>query len=107
MPMTTLVDRRTNQGFSDVCDLALGLMRYTIELKPRAEKDLRSIDLQDRERIIARLRLLEADLGGDVKRLSNFTPEYRMRAGDWRALFEVAGDRVVVYRILHRRDAYR
>jgi mRNA-degrading endonuclease RelE of RelBE toxin-antitoxin system len=30
-----------------------------------------------------------------------------MRTGDWRVLFEVAGDRVVVYRILHRSEAYR
>jgi hypothetical protein len=30
-----------------------------------------------------------------------------MRAGDWRALFEVAQDEVIVYRILHRREAYR
>lgn len=82
-------------------------MRYTVELKPRAQKDLGSIGRHDRERVIERLRLLEENLGGDVKRLSNFTPEYRMRAGDWRALFEVAGDRVVVYRILHRSDAYR
>jgi mRNA interferase RelE/StbE len=82
-------------------------MRYAIELKPRAQKDLRSMGRQDQERVIERLRLLENDLRGDVKRLSNFTPEYRMRAGDWRALFEVAGNRVVVYRILHRKEAYR
>jgi mRNA interferase RelE/StbE len=42
-----------------------------------------------------------------VKKLSNHFPEFRMRAGDWRALFEVAGDRVIVYRILHRKEAYR
>lgn len=82
-------------------------MRYAIELKPRAEKDLRAIGRKDRERVIERLRLLAENLGGDVKRLSHFTPEYRMRAGDWRALFEVVGDRVVVYRILHRSEAYR
>ena len=61
----------------------------------------------ERKRVVERLRWLEVDLRGDVKHLSNHMPEYRMRAGDWRALFEVAGDRVVVYRILHRREAYR
>ena len=50
----------------------------------------------DRKRVFERLRWLEDDLRGDVKRLSNHFPEYRMRAGDWRALFEVAGDRVIV-----------
>ncbi len=60
-----------------------------------------------RRRVVARLRLLEDNLGGDVKRLTNHNPEYRMRAGDWRALFEVAQDEIIVYRILHRREAYR
>lgn len=46
----------------------------------------------DRGRVVERLRWLEDDLSGDVKRLSNHFPEYRLRAGDYRALFEVAGD---------------
>ena len=61
----------------------------------------------DRDRVVERLRWLEDSLRGDVKKLSNHLPEYRMRAGDWRALFEIADDRVIVYRILHRREAYR
>lgn len=82
-------------------------MRYRVELKPRAEKDLKGMSPPDRERVVVRLRMLEDGMRGDVKRLTNHVPEYRMRAGDWRALFEVAGDRIIVYRILHRREAYR
>jgi mRNA interferase RelE/StbE len=65
---------------------------YAIQLlaliKPKAEKDLKAMSVQDRRRVVERLRLLEVDLSGDVKRLTNHQPEYRMRAGDWRALFE-------------------
>jgi mRNA interferase RelE/StbE len=82
-------------------------MRYRVELKPKAEKDLRAMPQDDRRRVVERLRWLEDDLRGDVKRLSNHFPEYRMRAGDWRVLFEVAQDRIIVYRIRHRREAYR
>ena len=82
-------------------------MTYRVELKPKAEKDLKAMSPSERKRVVERLRWLEEDLRGDVKHLSNHIFEYRMRAGDWRALFEVAGDRVVVYRILHRREAYR
>ena len=82
-------------------------MRYTIELKPRAEKDLKGLSGLNRRRVVERLRWLEDDLRGDVKRLTNHTPEYRMRAGDYRVLFEVAGSRIVVYRILPRSEAYR
>ena len=82
-------------------------MSYRVELKPKAEKDLKALPQDDRSRVIERLRWLEDGLRGDVKRLSNHFPEYRMRAGDWRVLFEVAEDRVIVYRIRHRREAYR
>ena len=50
---------------------------------------------------------LRTGLKGDVKRLTNFTPEYRLRVGDWRGLFEVEPDKITIYRILHRLDAYR
>jgi len=59
-------------------------MRYRVELKPKAEKDLKALSPPDRQRVVERLRWLEDDLRGDVKRLSNHSPEYRMRAGDWR-----------------------
>lgn len=56
--------------------------------------------------IAERLKLLENGLAGDVKRLTDFTPEYRLRVGGYRAVFEVENDTVIVYRILHPRDAY-
>ena len=57
-------------------------------------------------RILARIEALQDDLAGDVKKLTNFTPEYRLRVGNYRALFEVEGEQVVIYRIMHRKDAY-
>ena len=46
---------------------------------------------------------------GDVQKLSGRDGIYRLRVGDWRALFSVEdGGRVMlVQRILNRRDAYR
>jgi mRNA interferase RelE/StbE len=82
------------------------MMRYKIELKPRAIKDLKSIDATERGKLVSRMEALKNDLAGDVKRLTNFTPEYRLRVGSYRVLFEVEADRVVIYRIKHRKDAY-
>lgn len=45
-------------------------------------------------------------MAGDVKRLVHFTPGYRLRVGDWRVLFQTEGSRLVVYRIVHRSQAY-
>jgi mRNA interferase RelE/StbE len=56
-------------------------------------------------RVIAKLELMREDLHGDVKRLTNFTPEYRLRVGDYRVLFELEGANVVIYRVVHRREA--
>ena len=83
-------------------------MTYAVELKPRACKDLRRIARAQGSRIADALEALTDGLKGDVKRLTNFTPEYRLRVGDYRVLFEIEDDsRVVVYRVRHRRDAYR
>lgn len=54
------------------------------------------------------LEKLRDDLAGDVKRLTNFTPEYRLRVGDYRVSFEIEQtNQVVVYRVRHRREVYR
>jgi mRNA interferase RelE/StbE len=50
---------------------------------------------------------LEEGLTGNIKRLTNFSPEYRLRVEDWRVLFEVTKNKIIIYRIVHRREAYR
>jgi len=83
-------------------------MRYAVELKPRVTKDPRGLPRKDARRAVAALEGLQDGLSGDVKRLTNFPPEYRLRVGDYRVLFEVEDPgRVVVYRVRHRRDAYK
>ena len=82
-------------------------MKYTTELKPRAIKDFKSIPISDRTRIVERIGLLEDDLQGDVKKLTNHTPEFRMRSGNWRVLFEIEETRIIIYRVLHRKEAYK
>jgi mRNA interferase RelE/StbE len=43
-------------------------------------------------RIDSKIQRLSNDLAGDVKRLTNFTPEFRLRVSDWRVLFDVDDD---------------
>lgn len=78
-----------------------------LEFKPRAEKDLSGLPTTDQSRILQKIELLQHGIEGDIKRLTNFTPEYRLRVGDYRVLFEIVEGNVIIYRILHRRDAYR
>jgi mRNA interferase RelE/StbE len=69
-------------------------------------KDLQKIPVNDRERIINKIEAMQDDLQGDVKRLTNFTPEYRLRVGDYRILFELEEQTIIVYRVKHRSQAY-
>ena len=82
-------------------------MIYEVDFKPKAMKDLDNLPPDIARRIVEKIDGLRNDLSGDVKRLTNFTPEYRLRIGDYRALFEVENGRVVVYRVRHRREVYR
>ena len=83
-------------------------MNYTVGLKPKATKDLRHLQKQDARRIADALERLADGLSGDVKRLTNFSPEYRLRVGQYRVLFEIENENeIVVYRLVHRREAYR
>ncbi|VXD24016.1 Plasmid stabilization system (fragment) [Planktothrix serta PCC 8927] len=58
------------------------------------------------KRILAKIEGMQNNLQGDVKRLTNFTPEYRLRVGDYRVLFAVEEQNLVIYRVKHRSKAY-
>ncbi len=79
-------------------------MKYEIEIRKRAEKDLSAIPKSDAQKIANAIFALEDGLVGDIKKLTNFSPEYRLRIGDWRILFEVSKTTVTIFRILHRRE---
>ena len=43
---------------------------------------MKSFTPEDRRRIMSKIEALQNNLAGDLKRLTNFTPEYRLRVGD-------------------------
>jgi len=83
-------------------------MKYAVGLKPKATKDLRRLQKKDAKRVVDALERLSDGLSSDVKRLTNFSPEYRLRVGQYRVLYEIENEKeIVIYRIVHRREAYR
>lgn len=82
-------------------------MRYRIEFSPSARRDLKSLSPEVAQRIMKKIDGLHLDLAGDVKRMTRFRPAYRLRVGDYRVLFDVEGQRIIIYRVRHRREAYR
>jgi mRNA interferase RelE/StbE len=83
-------------------------MDYRVQLKPRALKDLKHIPKDDAIRVLDAIDNLTKGMAGDVKKLTNLSPEYRLRVGKFRVLFEIENEaQVVIYRVVHRREAYR
>lgn len=83
------------------------MSRYQIEYKPEAEEDLAKLPSRLQARIMDAMDEMENGPIGDVKKLKNFEPKYRCRVGDYRILFNIEGQSIVIYRILSRGDAYR
>ncbi|MBC8527706.1 MAG: type II toxin-antitoxin system RelE/ParE family toxin [Candidatus Cloacimonetes bacterium] len=79
-------------------------MKYQIEFKPKALKDCKNIDKKILSIIFSKIEILSNNLQGDVKKLTDFTPEYRLRVGDYRILFETEKDKIIIYRVRHRKE---
>ncbi|MBL1209838.1 type II toxin-antitoxin system RelE/ParE family toxin, partial [Geminocystis sp. GBBB08] len=61
-------------------------MKYEVKFKPKALKDLGKLSNNIQSRIIDKIELMQNNLQVDIKKLTNFTPEYRLRVGDYRVL---------------------
>ena len=81
-------------------------MEFFIEFKKRAVKDLKKIPKADAIKLLSKINELKKELKGDVKKLTNHTPEYRLRVGNFRILFEINGNRIIIYKVRHRKRAY-
>ncbi len=82
-------------------------MKYEIEIKEEARIALRKAPEEIRRQIGYRLHLLQDDLSGDIKKLEGSRNEYRLRVGNYRVLFELVGNQIVVYAFGQRKDIYR
>jgi len=86
------------------------LNNYTVILKPQAQKDLNIYSgtlLSRFEKII--LGLYSEPRPRKAKKLSGGSSRWRIKTGDYRILYEIddAKKIVNVYRVVHRKDAYR
>lgn len=80
--------------------------RYQIEYGPSALDDLDDLPARERAQILRKIERLESGLHGNIKRLHKAEAMYRLRMGDYRILFDVEGDVIVIRRIGDRKDVY-
>jgi mRNA-degrading endonuclease RelE of RelBE toxin-antitoxin system len=81
-----------------------------LDVTPQARRDLRNMPPQDRLRMEDRLEAYAADprqANVDIDTVKGRPELYRLRSGDWRAVFTVTGNTMTVKRVRHRREIYR
>ncbi len=85
-------------------------MAYEVRLKPSAERALRKLPREIQRRVARRLDSLEGDpRPPGCEKLAGADRLYRVRAGDYRVVYEVSDDVLVVLVVTigHRSDVYR
>lgn len=83
---------------------------YQVELARSAEKDLRRIDRSRVASLFAAVEgLAEDPRPHGCKKLAGADRTYRIRVGEYRVLYEIEDDVLVVLviRVAHRREVYR
>lgn len=83
-------------------------MAYKLAFKGSVLKDLRNIDKKGAERI---LRHIEKDLADKAATYPVLTGKFaglrKYRTGDYRVIFTIMDDTVLILRIRHRREVYK
>ena len=82
---------------------------HNILLTKRAEKELSELPSATAKKITVAVDELPS-LGiksSNTKKLQTPFPGYRKRVGDYRILFEINEEIIIIYRITKRSDAYR
>ncbi len=84
-------------------------MKYSIDVKPAAERYINKLSKDLQTRIIKKIRELEINprSHGAIK-LQGYKNTYRIRVGDYRILYEIHDDilLVLVVKVGHRSDVY-
>jgi mRNA interferase RelE/StbE len=85
-------------------------MRYRVLIENKALKQLKNLDNSSQEIINKKLPKLKNGFIPelDISKLKGYKNQYRLRIGDYRILFELQKDHVIIiYTILHRKKAYK
>jgi mRNA interferase RelE/StbE len=83
--------------------------RYSVIVTKRAKKDLAALDRKTARRVVDALLALETTPRPPGCKKLTGREAYRVRIGDYRAIYTVEDDLLVVevIRVGHRRDVYR
>jgi len=79
---------------------------YQIEYGASALDDLDGLPDRERAQVLRKIERLKFGLQGNIKRLRETEAMYRLRMGDYRVLFDVDDNVIIIRRIGNRKDVY-
>ncbi len=83
-------------------------MSYRLIYTHRAARDIQGLDPKIKERVGKALLRYENDPLRHAERLTQAElGSYRFRIGDYRVIFDLEGEEIVVLRVGHRREIYK
>ena len=83
-------------------------MTYRLVYTRRAVKDIEGLDPRIKDRIGRTLLRYEKDpLKHSEKLTHSDLGSYRFRIGDYRIVFDLEGEQIVILRVGHRREIYK
>lgn len=83
---------------------------YRFILKGKAAKETEKLPAQIRKRILEKLKFYssqENPLSFAKKLKDSRFGEYRFRIGEYRVLFDVEGQKIIILKVGHRKDIYK
>ena len=81
-------------------------MPYQLFISEEAREQLRALPEELRRNIGYRLHLLQQEFSGDIKAIEGQRNYYRMRVGGHRILFRRKANKIEVYAVKQRKEAY-
>jgi mRNA interferase RelE/StbE len=80
---------------------------FIIHVTKKAQKDISKLPKNLISEILIAIKELENfPKVTNIKKLVNFSPSYRRRVGNYRILFDVEKESIIIGRVLHRKEAY-
>ncbi len=82
-------------------------MSFEISWDERALQDLEKLEVLLRKRIVKKIeQFADSCSFNDIKRLQGYDKLYRLRVGDYRVIFELLNQEIIILKIGHRKNIY-
>jgi len=70
----------------------------------KAMKNIKSLDIRVKDRVKEGIEKIPF---GDIKKLQGYSNLYRLRIGDYRVIYEIWDDEIIIDAVLPRGEAYK